>query len=99
MDPTIETSLARIQTDPASGVVTAFFEEKTTIGNQVFLSPWTQVSWSLTDASKSVTVNGIELTYAQVSAAVVAIAYAERAASLVPPAPVVPEVAPEVVPE
>ena len=91
MEPTIETSLARIQTDPASGVVTAFFVEKTTVGAQVFLAPWTSVGWSLTDASKSVEVDGITLTYAQVSQAVVAIAYAERAASLVPPAPVVEE--------
>lgn len=79
--PTIETSLARIQTDPASGVASAFFEQKTTVDDQVFLSSWTQVSWSLTDEDKSVTVGNLTLTYAQVSAAVVAIAYAEKASA------------------
>lgn len=83
MDPLVETSLARIQTDPASGVASAFFEEKTTINGQTFVSPWTSVGWSLTDSEKSVTVDGIELSYAQVSQAVVAIAYAQREASLV----------------
>lgn len=88
MDPTVETFLARIQTDPSSGRVLAFFGEKTTVNEQVFLSPWTSVGWSLTDSDKFVEVDGIKLSYAQVSQAVVAIAYAERAASLVPPAPV-----------
>lgn len=84
MEPQIETTLARIQTDPASGVASAFFEEKTTINGQTFVSPWTSVGWSLADESKSVTVDGIALTYAQVSAAVVAIAYAEKAAIVAP---------------
>jgi len=79
MEPQIETTLARIQTDPASGVAQAFFEQKTTVGDQVFLSPWTSVSWSLADQDNSVTVDGIKLTYAQVSQAVVAIAYQVRA--------------------
>jgi len=80
MEPIVETSLARIQTDPASGVASAFFEEKTTINGQTFVSPWTSASWQLADQSKSVTIDGIALTYAQVSAAVVAIAYAEKPA-------------------
>lgn len=94
MESQVETSLARIQTDPASGVALAFFEQKTTVGDQVFLSPWTTVSWSLTDQANSVTVDGISLTYAQVSQAVVAIAYQVRATPVVveQPAPVEPPV-------
>ena len=88
MESQVETSLARIQTDPASGVALAFFEQKTTVGDQVFLSPWTNVNWSLTDADQFVEVDGIKLTYAQVSQAVVAIAYQVRATPVAePPAP------------
>lgn len=87
MDPLVETSLARIQTDPASGVAQAFFEQKTTVGDQVFLSPWTSVNWSLADADKFVEVDGLKLTYAQVSQAVVAIAYEERAVAQEPSVP------------
>lgn len=84
MEPIIETSLARIQTDPTSGAAQAFFEQKTTINDQVFLSPWTSVTWALADADKFVEVDGIKLSYAQVSQGVVAIAYQEKALSEVP---------------
>lgn len=79
-----ETYLFRIQTDPnasASPVATAFFQTKTTVDGSEFISPQMQaVSWPLNEAGKSVTVAGKTLTYAEVSAAVVAIAYAEKAA-------------------
>lgn len=79
-----ETYLYRIQTDPnesANPTATAFFRTKTTVGGVEFVSPQMQtVSWPLNDESKSVTVNGKTLTYAEVSAAVVAVAYAEKGA-------------------
>jgi hypothetical protein len=77
-EPTVETSLARIQTDPATGVAQAFFEQKTTFNGLEFQAPWTNVTWSLEDPDKFVEVDGIRLTYAQVSRAVVAIAYQEK---------------------
>jgi hypothetical protein len=81
-DPIITTTLQRIQTDPQgeSPVATAFFEKKTTIDGQVFVSPWTQVTWPLL-SDKTVTVGGKTYTYAEVSAAVTAIAHQELAAS------------------
>ena len=74
MTPTI--SLARIQTDPATGFATAFFETTYAddTGTVVARSPWVPVQWSLTATDKTVTVDGITLTDAQISAAVVAIA-------------------------
>jgi hypothetical protein len=81
-DPIITTTLQRIQTDPQgeSPVATAFFEKKTTIDGQVFVSPWTQVTWPLL-SDKTVTVGGKTYSYAEVSAAVTAIAHQELAAS------------------
>lgn len=79
-----ETYLFRIQTDPnasANPIATAFFQTKTTVGGVEFVSPQMQtVSWPLNEEGKSVTVGGKTLTYAEVSAAVVAIAYAEKGA-------------------
>ena len=81
-----ETTLFRIQTDPnasADPVATAFFQSKTTVGGVEFVAPQMQaVSWPLNEAVKTVTVGGKVLTYAEVSAAVVAIAYAEKDAQL-----------------
>jgi hypothetical protein len=81
-DPIITTTLQRIQTDPQgeSPVATAFFEKKTTIDGQVFVSPWTTVTWPLL-SDKTVTVGGKTYSYAEVSAAVTAIAHQELAAS------------------
>jgi len=79
MPPTIQTSLVRIQCDPASGTATAFFEKQTTVDGTVFLGAWTPVSWLLADTEQSVVVDGITLTYAQVSAAVTLIAYQAKA--------------------
>lgn len=79
-DPIITTTLQRIQTDPhgESPIATAYFEQRTVIGEQTFVAPWTQVTWPL-NSDKTVAVNGITLTYAEVSAFVVAIATQEKA--------------------
>lgn len=78
--PIVTTTLQRIQTDPQGDapVATAYFEQKTTIDDQVFVAPWTSVSWPLL-SDKKVTVGDNTLTYAQVSAFVTAIAYQENA--------------------
>lgn len=79
--PVVTNTLQRIQTDPqgANATATAFYEQKTTIGEQTFVAPWVSVSWSLT-SDKTVTVSGTTLTYAQVSQFVTAIADQEYAA-------------------
>jgi hypothetical protein len=78
-DPIITTTLQRIQTDPQgeAPIATAFFEKKTIIDGQTYVAPWTQVTWPL-KSDKTVTVGELTLTYAQVSAAVTAIAYQEN---------------------
>jgi hypothetical protein len=78
-DPIITTTLQRIQTDPQgeAPIATAFFEKKTIIDGQTYVAPWTQVTWPL-KSDKTVTVGDLTLTYAQVSAAVTAIAYQEN---------------------
>ncbi len=83
-DPIITTTLQRIQTDPQgeAPIATAFFEKKTIIDGQTFVAPWTQVTWPLL-SDKTVTVGELTLTYAQVSAAVTAIAYQENGAATV----------------
>jgi hypothetical protein len=81
-DPIITTTLQRIQTDPQgeAPIATAYFEKKTIIDGQTYVAPWTQVTWPLL-SDKTVTVGELTLTYAQVSAAVTAIAYQENAAA------------------
>jgi hypothetical protein len=81
-DPIITTTLQRIQTDPQgeAPIATAFFEKKTVIDGQTYVAPWTQVTWPLL-SDKTVTVGELTLTYAQVSAAVTAIAYQENGAA------------------
>ena len=76
-----ETYLARIQTDPQGDnpIATAFFGQKTTINGVVYEAPWTSVAWPLA-SQQTVTVNGVTMTYEQVSAFVTAIAYQEKAA-------------------
>jgi hypothetical protein len=78
-DPIITTTLQRVQTDPQgeAPIATAFFEKKTIIDGQTYVAPWTQVTWPLL-SDKTVTVGDLTLTYAQVSAAVTAIAYQEN---------------------
>ena len=78
-DPIITTTLQRIQTDPQgeAPIATAFFEKKTIIDGQTYVAAWTQVTWPL-KSDKTVTVGDLTLTYAQVSAAVTAIAYQEN---------------------
>ena len=80
-DPIITTTLQRIQTDPQgeAPIATAYFEKKTIIDGQTYVAPWTQVTWPLL-SDKTVTVGDLTLTYAQVSAAVTAIAYQENGA-------------------
>lgn len=82
---TVTTNLARIQTDPQGDVpiATAYFEQKTVIGDQTFVAPWTSVSWPL-QSPKTVTLNGVDYPYAFVSQLVVAIAYQERTAQTAP---------------
>lgn len=84
--PTVTESLVRIQCDPASGQVQAFFEKTVTIDGQSFRQPWTSVSWA-TGSDKTVTVDGKTYTYAEVMAAVVAIANQENTPA---PAPATP---------
>jgi hypothetical protein len=81
-DPIITTTLQRIQTDPQgeAPIATAYFEKKTIIDGQTYVAPWTQVTWPLL-SDKTVTVGDLTLTYAQVSAAVTAIAYQENGAA------------------
>lgn len=85
--PVVTTYLARVQTDPSTpnAQATAFFATTTEIAGQKFDAPWQSVTWKLADTEKSVTVEGVTMTYAQVSAFVVAIAYAEKEAQT--PAP------------
>lgn len=82
---TVTTKLARIQTDPNSSddpMAIAYYASTTTIGEQTFDAPWVSVSWKLKDTTKSVTVNGKTMLYAEVSQFVTAIADQEYAASL-----------------
>ena len=85
-DPIITTTLQRVQTDPQgeAPIATAFFEKKTIIDGQTYVAPWTQVTWPL-KSDKTVTVGDLTYTYAEVSAAVTAIAYQEYAASVAAP--------------
>jgi len=84
-EPTVTTTLQRIQTDPQgeSPIATAYFEQRTVIGEQTFVAPWTQVTWPL-NSDKTITVGELTYTYAEVSAAVAAIARQEYANSIKP---------------
>ena len=87
-EPIITTTLARIQTDPQGDapVATAYFEQKTVIGDQTFVAPWKSASWPLQSA-KTVTVDGVEYPYYLASQLVTAIAYQEYAEQSAPAAP------------
>lgn len=79
--PVVTDALKRIQCDPASTQATAFFEKTTTVEGQQFVQPWEPVSWSV-GSTRTITYSygGQSYTapYAQVMAAVVAIANQER---------------------
>lgn len=79
--PTVVTTLQRVQTDPQGDnpTATAYFEQKTVVDSQVFVAPWTSVSWAL-KSDKTVTVGTTTMTYSEVSAFVLAIAEQERTA-------------------
>lgn len=79
-EPVVTESLVRIQTDPASGRAQAFFEKTVTIDGVDYRQPWQEVSWEL-GAEKTVIVGEHTYTYAEVFAAVQAIAAQERAAA------------------
>ena len=72
-------TLVRIQTDPATGTATAFFERTITIDGTVAKHPdgWQSVTWSL-GGNTTTTLDGITLTDAQVMQFVVAIAERRR---------------------
>lgn len=74
--------LVRIQSEVATGDVIAFFEKSVVIEGVTYAQPWQSVSWNNSD--KTVTVNGVTMTYAEVMQFVVAIAnqeWAERKAA------------------
>jgi hypothetical protein len=85
MTSTVNTYLARIQTDPQGDnpQATAFFGQDTIVDGVTYSAPWTSVVWPLV-SDKTVTVDGLTLTYTQVSAFVTAIANQEKNT---PPAP------------
>jgi len=87
----VETTLARIQTDPPTGTATAFFESRTVVAGVTLVSPWVGVSWSIVDDEQSVEVGGITLSYYQVSQAVTAIANQAKALADATPQPPEPE--------
>jgi len=82
-NPIITTTLQRIQTDPQgeAPIATAYFEKKTIIDGQTYVAPWTQVTWPLR-SDKTITIGELTLTYAEVSAFVVAIAEQEKASTV-----------------
>jgi hypothetical protein len=77
--PTWTATLVRIQTDPSSGIATAYFERTVTVGDTVAKHPdgWQSVSWSL-GGNATTTLSGVTLTDAQVMQFVVAIAERRR---------------------
>lgn len=77
--PVWTASLVRIQTDPASGIATAYFERTVVVGDTVAKHPdgWQAVSWPL-GGNSTTTLNGVTLTDAQVMQFVVAIAERRR---------------------
>lgn len=75
--PTVSEALVRIQSEVSSGDVTAFFEKSVDVGGTIFTQPWESVSWNNPD--KTVTVDGVTMTYHEVMKFVIAIAMQERA--------------------
>lgn len=86
---TVTEQLVRIQTDPASGRVQAFFEKTVTVEGVAYRQPWQEVSWTLaSNTPVQITLaNGSTAmtTRAAVFAAVQTIAAEEKAASDSPP--------------
>ncbi len=79
--PTVTDTLMRVQCDPASGAAQAFFQKTITVEGQSYAQPWETVQWA-TGSERTITYTyaGQQYTqpYAQVMAAVVAIANQER---------------------
>lgn len=79
--PVVTDTLMRIQCDPDSGKAQAFFQKTITMDTQEYAQPWEEVQWT-TGSTRTVTYTygGQSYTqpYAQVMAAVVAIANQER---------------------
>lgn len=89
------TTLKRLQTDPESGVVQAFFETALTADGETFRQPWVAVQWPVASDTPVQVIdaagNPVVTTRAALFAAVMSIAEAEFAAQTAP----APEPAPE----
>lgn len=88
--PVVTDALVRIQTNDGLGSATAFFEKTTVVEGQTFVQPWEAVSWSTTSTRTiTYTFGGQSYTqsYAQVMAAVTAIANQERTNPTPPASP------------
>jgi hypothetical protein len=85
---TVNDQLVRIQTDPAAGRVTAFFEKTVTVEGVAYRQPWQEVSWEVgSNAPVAITLadgSTAQTTRAQILAAVLAIAAEERALQQAP---------------
>lgn len=77
-------NLVRIQSETQTGDVTAFFESGVIVDSVKYPNSagWESVSWN--NGTKTVTVGGKTMTYAEVMQFVVAIAQQERAAQKAP---------------
>ena len=53
--PTVTETLVRIQTDPATGRVQAYYEKSITVDGVTYRQPWTQYSWAI-GGSEPVTI-------------------------------------------
>ncbi len=79
--PAITDTLKRVQFYPETGKIVAEFESSALVNGQTLVvpGPWSQVSWQA-GANKTVTVGERTYTYAEVSAAVLAIVAQEKSA-------------------
>jgi len=82
-DPIVVTTLQRIQTDPQGKLLSQlpFLSRRPSFDGQTYVAPWTQVTWPLR-SDKTITIGELTLTYAEVSAFVVAIAEQEKASTV-----------------
>jgi hypothetical protein len=85
---TVSEQLVRIQTDPASGRVQAFFEKVVTVEGVSYRQPWQEVSWEIgsQEPVEITLANGSTATTTRgaIFAAVQAIAAQEKAAAASP---------------
>ena len=75
--PVATETLRRIQTDPAIGTVSAYFEKSVTVDGVTYAQPWQSVTWALA-ADKTVTASGRTYSYSEIFSAVLAVAKQER---------------------